>query len=86
MKFSVPSLLRASVFMLAMVSAFAFTQPLKFTTGYGAERNDENQVVSWHPVDLKDPQHDCNELITVGCVYEQPSENSTMISEGKFIP
>lgn len=72
--------------VLAAAFAFAFTEPVSVTTGYGAERDALNQVIFWHPVDLTNPQHDCDELVSVGCVYEQPDENSTMISPGKFTP
>lgn len=46
MKFSVPSLLRASVFMLAMVSAFAFTQPKSSIEGQLFANVDG----SWEPI------------------------------------
>jgi hypothetical protein len=86
MKNQIKNLLRAGVFMLAAVFAFAFTQPLSSTTGFGAERDQDNQVVSWHQVDLINPQFGCDELVSVGCIYEQPSESSTMLRAGKFIP
>ena len=84
MKKSVLNLLRGGVFALAAVAAFAFTQPIKVTTAYGAERIG-GVVVDWHPVDISNPQnYECDELISVGCIYAQPNESSTMLVEGEF--
>lgn len=87
MKKSVLNLLRGGVFALAAVAAFAFTQPLKVTTAYGAERDSSGDVIDWHPVNISNPEnYECDELVTVGCIYSQPSESSTMLEEGEFKP
>lgn len=87
MKKSVLNLLRGGVFVLAAVAAFAFTQPIKVTTAFGAERDANGVVIQWHTVDLSNPEnYECDELQPVGCIYEQQSETSTMLVEGKFIP
>jgi hypothetical protein len=87
MKKSVLNLLRGGVFVLAAVAAFAFTQPIKSVIVYGAERNALGQVEEWHDVDLSQPTtHDCSDNISVGCLYEEKDENSTMVTPGEFTP
>ena len=87
MKKSVLNLLRGGVFALAAVAAFAFTQPMKITTAYGAERNSLNQVVAWHPVDISNPQnYECESNPPLGCIYEEQDVTSPMVVPGKFNP
>lgn len=79
--------LRAGVFALAAVFAFAFTQPIKSTIGYGAERNALGQVVAWHEVDISNPQnYDCESDPILGCIYEEEDVSSTMLVQGEFLP
>lgn len=84
MKKSILNLLRGGVFALAAVAAFAFTQPLKVTTAFGAVRVD-GIVVDWHPVDISNPQnYVCDEEVIVGCIYAEETESSLMLIQGEF--
>ena len=70
MKLSVLNLLRGGVFSLAMVAAFAFTQPQNYSTTYATP----NGGTSWVIVDdlVIDEDYECvpgNEA----CTYSQPS-------------
>jgi len=86
MKLSVLNLLRGGIFSLAVVAAFAFTTPKEAVTGFGAERNALGQVIDWHEVDLNNPQnYECDES-TLGCIYDDADESSTMLVEGTFKP
>ncbi|WP_192348843.1 hypothetical protein [Algoriphagus sp. Y33] len=87
MKISVLNLLRGGVFSLAVVAAFAFTQPLKVTTAYGAERNDDDEVIAWHQVDISNPQnYECETNPSLVCIYEEQDVTSPMVAPGKFLP
>jgi hypothetical protein len=87
MKKTVLNILRGGVFALAAIAAFAFTQPMDATIGFGAERNALGQVVAWHQVDISNPQnYDCESNPTLGCIYEEEDVTSTMLVQGKFLP
>jgi hypothetical protein len=86
MKVKTINLLRGGVFSLAVVAAFAFTTPKEAVVGYGAERNALDQVIEWHEVDLTNPQnYECDES-SLGCIYEEANETSTMLEDGTFKP
>lgn len=86
MKFSVPSLLRASVFLLAAVFAFAFTQP---TTQMGFapifDQQNPTQVIGW--IDVSTLQegidYNCN-LSPSDCLYETADLSSNVLRQGEF--
>ena len=82
MKNSIKTLLRAGVFALAAVFAFAFTQPLDSTQTYYAWDDQREEVV---PVTIGSTQFNCDENITVDCLFQDPQlMNPVSEYEGKF--
>lgn len=76
MKFSVPSLLRASVFLLAAVFAFAFTQPIDTNQTVWGNDPDEGPV----PVQMGSTQYECLSNPTAQCLFED--ENLSIPIQG----
>ncbi|WP_373496222.1 hypothetical protein [Aquiflexum sp.] len=80
MKNQVKNLLRAGVFVLAAVFAFAFTEPLDPNQTYYAWDNGPVTVI------MGTTQFNCDENVTEHCLYKDPERTDpvTIEQEGKF--
>ncbi|GGF44337.1 hypothetical protein [Echinicola rosea] len=84
MKNSVLNLVKGGVFLLAMIAAFAFTTPTNLQDGFGAERNEDGDIVAWHDVSQLSPsEYECN-ASEYDCIYTEDDENSTALEPGTF--